>query len=59
MHKHREDLDLIFRRTTPEIVLENIIEEYYGGSRASLYLRYYDYGFASYDHFAILNFLHV
>lgn len=56
MHKHREDLDLIFRRTTPEMVLANIIEEYYGGSRAKLHLNYVDYGFASYDHFAILNF---
>ena len=56
MHKHREDLDLIFRRTTPEIVLENIMEEHYGGDQAGIRLNYYNYGYASYDHFAILNF---
>ncbi len=56
MHKQREDLDLLFRRTTPETVLSNIIDQCYYGVKAKLCLNYNNYSYEAYDHFAMLNF---
>lgn len=56
MHKQREDLDLIFRRTTPEIVLANIMSKSFNAEKASLDLSFNAYTYKVYDHFAVSSF---
>lgn len=55
MHQERENLDIIFRRTTPEVVLENIRESSRFNPSRNLVARAEKYPFSTYERYASLS----
>lgn len=55
MHQERENLDIIFRRTLPEVVLESIRECDYFYKRPTFFVDAKDYSQVAYRHFSVLN----
>lgn len=55
MHQERENLDIIFRRTTPEVVLDNIRESSRFHSNNKLVARVEEYPFSTYERYASLS----
>ncbi len=54
MHQERENLDIIFRRTAPEVVLENI-RLYNQEKKYPFIADAFQYSFTTYEHYATLN----
>lgn len=55
MHQERENLDILFRKTAPEIILKNIMQYRHVTGNCQLTANIMEYPYITYDHYAALS----